>query len=79
MIEINGTYNSAIVYADTIDSGAEGLIKAFCNSPVSDDSKIRIMPDVSLFSSRSGALKNSTAPIIITGIKSTPINSHAPK
>ena len=46
MIEINGTYNSAIVYADTIDSGAEGLIKAFCNSPVSDDSKIRIMPDV---------------------------------
>ena len=46
MIEINGTYNSAIVYADTIDSGAEGLIKAFCNSPISDDSKIRIMPDV---------------------------------
>ena len=46
MIEINGTCNKAIVYADCIDSGAEGLIKAFCNSPVSDGSKIRIMPDV---------------------------------
>lgn len=46
MIEINGTYNKAIVYANTIDTGAEGLIKAFCNSPVSDGSKIRIMPDV---------------------------------
>lgn len=46
MIEINGTCNSAIVYADAVDSGAEGLIKAFCNSPVSDGSKIRIMPDV---------------------------------
>lgn len=46
MIEINGTYNQAIVYADAIDSGAEGLIKAFCSSPVSDGSKIRIMPDV---------------------------------
>ena len=46
MIEINGTFNSATVYADTLDSGAEGLIKAFCNSTVSDGSKIRIMPDV---------------------------------
>ena len=46
MIEINGTYSRAIVYADAIDTGAEGLIKAFCNSPVSDGSKIRIMPDV---------------------------------
>lgn len=46
MIEINGTYNKAIVYANTIDTGAEGLVKAFCNSLVSDGSKIRIMPDV---------------------------------
>lgn len=46
MIEISGTYNKAIVYTDNIDSGAEGLIKAFCNSPVSEGSKIRIMPDV---------------------------------
>lgn len=46
MIEISGTYNKAVVYADSVDSGAEGLIKAFCNSPVSEGSKIRIMPDV---------------------------------
>ena len=46
MIEINGAYNKAIVYANTIDTGVEGLIKAFCNSTVSDGSKIRIMPDV---------------------------------
>ena len=46
MIEISGTCNKAIVYADSIDSGAEGLIKAFCGSPVSEGSKIRIMPDV---------------------------------
>lgn len=46
MIEMNGTCNKAIVYADSIDSGAEGLIKAFCNSPVSEGSQIRIMSDV---------------------------------
>lgn len=46
MLEMNGTFSSAIVYADTIDSGAKGLIQAFCNSPVSEGSKIRIMPDV---------------------------------
>ncbi len=46
MIEISGTYSGAIVYADSIDSGAEGLIKAFCESPVAAGSKIRIMPDV---------------------------------
>ena len=46
MIEITGAYNKAIVYADSVDSGAEGLIKAFCGSPVSGGSKIRIMPDV---------------------------------
>lgn len=46
MITIQNTINSAIVYADTIDTGAEGLIKALCDNPVSGGSKIRIMPDV---------------------------------
>ncbi len=46
MMEIQGTYNKAIVYADSIDSGAEGLIEAFCGCSVSEDSRIRIMPDV---------------------------------
>lgn len=46
MITIENTYNTAIVYADPIDSGAEGLIRALCGSPVSKGSAIRIMPDV---------------------------------
>lgn len=46
MIKIDNKYASAIVYADTIDAGAEGLIRALCGSPVSRDSRIRIMPDV---------------------------------
>ena len=46
MITIQNSMNSAIVFADAIDSGAEGLIRALCCSPISKDSKIRIMPDV---------------------------------
>ena len=46
MITIENTINSAVVYADSIDSGAEGLIRALCASPISNGSKIRIMPDV---------------------------------
>lgn len=46
MITIQNSINSAIVYADTIDTGAEGLIRALCGSPISKDTKIRIMPDV---------------------------------
>lgn len=46
MITIKNTINSAIVYADSIDPGAEGLIRALCGSPISKNSKIRIMPDV---------------------------------
>lgn len=46
MITIENTYNTAIVYADTIDSGAEGLIRALCGSPLSRGSAIRVMPDV---------------------------------
>ena len=46
MITITGAYNTAIVYADKIDSGAEGLLRALCGSPVSEGSTIRVMPDV---------------------------------
>ncbi len=46
MITIENTYNTALVYADTLDSSAEGLIRALCGSPLSQGSRIRIMPDV---------------------------------
>lgn len=46
MITITGTFNQAIIYTDAIDSGAEGLLRAYCNSPTSEGSTIRVMPDV---------------------------------
>ena len=46
MINIKGQFCEAIVYTDVLDSGAEGLIKALCDSPSSENSKIRVMPDV---------------------------------
>ena len=46
MITVTNQYNSAIVYSDRLDPGAEGLLSALCGSPVSEGSKIRIMPDV---------------------------------
>ncbi|MGN0715892.1 MAG: RtcB family protein [Anaerovoracaceae bacterium] len=46
MITIENTYNSAKVYAESLDSGTEGLIRALCGNPLSKGSRIRIMPDV---------------------------------
>ena len=46
MIKITNQYNTAIVYSDVIDPGAEGLLRALCGSPLTQGSKIRIMPDV---------------------------------
>lgn len=46
MIVIKGKYACASVYADSIDSAAEGQIKALCGLKYSDGCKIRIMPDV---------------------------------
>ena len=46
MLTISGTYNTALVYADAVDPGAEGLIRALCGSPLSEGSRIRVMPDV---------------------------------
>ena len=46
MIEINGVYANAIVYADEIEASAAGQIQALCDQPFAAGSKIRIMPDV---------------------------------
>ena len=46
MITISNTYGTAKIYTDTIDSGAEGLLRALCASPLAENSIIRVMPDV---------------------------------
>lgn len=46
MITIKADNNIAFVYAESMDSGTEGLIRALCASPISTGSTIRIMPDV---------------------------------
>src|SRR6056297_2670099 len=45
MIEIEGKYNKARVFTDTIDDGAVIQIKELCNQAFVKGSKIRIMPD----------------------------------
>ncbi len=45
MMEIQGKYNKAVVFTDSIDDGAVAQIKELCNQPLVKDSKIRIMPD----------------------------------
>jgi len=46
MIEINGKYNTAKIFTNTIDSGAIDQITELCNQEFVKDSTIRIMPDV---------------------------------
>lgn len=46
MIEITGTYSTAVVYADAIDSSVCGQLTALCNSPAVTGTQIRVMPDV---------------------------------
>lgn len=46
MLEIKGNFNYAKVFTDSIDSGSEGLIKAFLNSEISENTVVRFMPDV---------------------------------
>lgn len=43
---IEGTYNTAVVYTDTLEETAEKQIKELCNQEFTQGSKIRIMPDV---------------------------------
>ena len=46
LITIQNSINTAIVFSEEIDPGAEGLLRALCGSPISQNSKIRVMPDV---------------------------------
>lgn len=46
MIEIRGKYNTAKVYADVLEPSAEGQIRTVCDQPFTQESRIRIMPDV---------------------------------
>ena len=46
MIEIKGTFNTARCYAKTVDARAIEQIRTMCNYPLTEDSVIRIMPDV---------------------------------
>ncbi|MDR1537931.1 MAG: RtcB family protein [Clostridiales bacterium] len=46
MIEIIGKYNAAKIYADALDSSAEGQIKKLLDQSFASGSAIRIMPDV---------------------------------
>ena len=46
MIEIKGKYNTALVYADTVEYRAGEQVKKLCNYKLMADSKIRIMPDI---------------------------------
>ncbi len=46
MIEINGKMATAICYAKVIEDEAVKQIRRMCDYPLTEDSKIRIMPDV---------------------------------
>lgn len=46
MIEVKGICNTAVVYAAALEPGAEGFLRALCDSPLSRESVIRVMPDV---------------------------------
>lgn len=46
MIEIKGTYNTAVCYAETLEDHAAEQIRRMCDQPFTQGSAIRIMPDV---------------------------------
>lgn len=46
MIELEGKYNTAKVFTDTLEEGAASQIRTLCDQAYSAGSKIRIMPDV---------------------------------
>ena len=46
MIEIIGNFNTARVFATTLEDGAREQIKTVCDTEAFATSKIRIMPDV---------------------------------
>ncbi|MGN1038704.1 MAG: hypothetical protein ACI4P0_04845 [Mailhella sp.] len=44
-IEITGSHATARVFAAELESSAHGQIRALCNQPFSEGSRIRVMPD----------------------------------
>lgn len=46
MIEINGKFNTAICFTDSVEESAREQIEAVCNEEAFEGTKIRIMPDV---------------------------------
>ncbi|MCL2812056.1 MAG: RtcB family protein [Clostridia bacterium] len=46
MIEIDGKYNTALVFTDELEEAARAQIQALCSQAFCEGSKIRIMPDV---------------------------------
>ena len=46
MLEIQGQYNIAKVFTDTLEPSAQAQIQTLCNQPFVSDVKIRVMPDV---------------------------------
>lgn len=46
MVEIKGKHSTAIVYTDNIEDDTREQIRTLCNQSFTEDSKIRIMPDV---------------------------------
>lgn len=46
MFEIKGKMNTALCYAKVVDDGAIDQIRRMCDYPLTDGSRIRIMPDV---------------------------------
>ena len=46
MIILNGKYNSAKIYTDFIEAAAASQIISLCDQPMTENSVIRIMPDV---------------------------------
>lgn len=47
-IEIKGKVNTAICYAKIVEDDAIEQIRRMCDYPVTEGTKIRIMPDLSL-------------------------------
>ncbi len=45
-MEIQGKYNCAKIFTDRIDEKAVSQLRAVCDSPIFENAKIRIMPDV---------------------------------
>jgi len=45
-MEIKGTFATAVCFAKTVDEKAVEQIRTMCNTPVTEGSQVRIMPDV---------------------------------